>query len=223
MLRSVLTSRLTSKTAIFAFAAEKEEELLALKQMIEDGAIQSVVDKVYSIDQAAEAHARVETEQRRGSVVIALGDAHAPWSTAAVRVNGANVTLEYSHVRHGGDQVEIVVTDTPAAIAGLVTDARGRPSAHDWVVVFPADAHVVGRPRVVYSARLRQDGRFRIEPVAPGNYLAIAVSIPQNGWSDPRVAEQLWAEATAFRVAPSEQRILHLELSPAPAALEAAR
>jgi len=77
MLRSVLTSRLTDKTATFAFAAEKEEELLALKQIIEDGAIRSVVDRVYPIDQAAEAHARVETEQRRGSVVIALGDAHA--------------------------------------------------------------------------------------------------------------------------------------------------
>ena len=31
MLRSVLTSKFTDKTAIFVFAGEKEEELLALK------------------------------------------------------------------------------------------------------------------------------------------------------------------------------------------------
>ena len=72
MLRSVVTSRLTSKTALFAFAGEKEEELLELKQMIEEGEIQSVVDKVYAPEQAVEAHCRVETEQRLGIVVISM-------------------------------------------------------------------------------------------------------------------------------------------------------
>jgi len=72
MLRSVLTSSFTDKTAIFAFAGEKEEELLELKEMIEGGKIKPVVDKIYSIDQAAEAHRRVETEQRLGIVVISL-------------------------------------------------------------------------------------------------------------------------------------------------------
>ena len=70
MLRSVLTSKFTDKTAIFAFAGETEEELLALKKMIEESKIRSVVDKVYSFEQAAEAHRRVETEQRLGTVVI---------------------------------------------------------------------------------------------------------------------------------------------------------
>ena len=73
MLRSVLTSRFTDRTALFAFAGEKEEELLALKQMIEDGKIKSCVDKIYPMAQAVEAHRRVETEQRLGSVVISLG------------------------------------------------------------------------------------------------------------------------------------------------------
>ena len=70
MLRSVLTSMFTDRTAIFAFAGEREEELLALKEMIEGGKINSVVDRVYSFEQAAEAHRRVETEQRLGTVVI---------------------------------------------------------------------------------------------------------------------------------------------------------
>jgi NADPH:quinone reductase-like Zn-dependent oxidoreductase len=71
MLRSVLTSKFTDKKAMFAFAGEKEEELLALKEMIEAGKIKSIVDKIYSFEQAAEAHRRVETEQRMGTVVIA--------------------------------------------------------------------------------------------------------------------------------------------------------
>ena len=72
MLKSFLTSKFTDKKAIFVFAGEKEEELLALKEMIEDGKIKSIVDKIYSFEQAAEAHLRVETEQRLGTVVISV-------------------------------------------------------------------------------------------------------------------------------------------------------
>ena len=40
--------------------------------MIEEGKIKSIVDKIYTMEQAAEAHRRVETEQRLGSVVISM-------------------------------------------------------------------------------------------------------------------------------------------------------
>ncbi len=74
MLRSIVTSRLTDKTATFAFAGEKEEELLALKEMIEAGKIKSIVDKIYLPEEAAEAHRRVESEKRLGIVVISMDD-----------------------------------------------------------------------------------------------------------------------------------------------------
>jgi NADPH:quinone reductase-like Zn-dependent oxidoreductase len=72
MLRSILTSKFTDKTAIFAFARETEEELLKLKEMVEEGKIKPVVDQIYSLEQAAEAHRRVETEKRLGTVVISM-------------------------------------------------------------------------------------------------------------------------------------------------------
>ena len=75
MLRSVLTNRFSDKTAIFAFAGETREELATLQQMIEEGKIRPIVDRVYTMGQAAQAHTRVETEQRNGAVVIAIGDA----------------------------------------------------------------------------------------------------------------------------------------------------
>ena len=74
MLRSVLTTWLTDKTARFAFARESKAELLALKEMIECGKVISIVDKVYPMDQATDAHRRVEAEQRLGAVVIEIGD-----------------------------------------------------------------------------------------------------------------------------------------------------
>jgi NADPH:quinone reductase-like Zn-dependent oxidoreductase len=72
MLRAVVTSRFSDKTALFAFAGETEDELQALKELVEAGKIESVVDKIYAPEQAAEAHRRVETEQRLGIVVIRL-------------------------------------------------------------------------------------------------------------------------------------------------------
>ncbi len=73
MLRSFFTSVFTDKKAIFAFAGENKEELLELKEMIEEGRIKATVDNIYSLEQAAEAHRRVETEQRLGIVVISSG------------------------------------------------------------------------------------------------------------------------------------------------------
>ncbi len=74
MIRSVMTTRFTGKTARFAFAGETKADLLTLKEMIEGGAIKSIVDRVYPMEQAADAHSRVEREQRLGAVVIAIGE-----------------------------------------------------------------------------------------------------------------------------------------------------
>jgi NADPH:quinone reductase-like Zn-dependent oxidoreductase len=73
MLRSLFTTWFSDKTAGFAFARESREELLALKEMIEDGRIGSIVDCVFPMEQAADAHRLVEAEQRLGAIVIAIG------------------------------------------------------------------------------------------------------------------------------------------------------
>ena len=56
-----------------SFAGEREEELLELKRMIAAGKIAATVDKIYPMAEAAEAHRRVETEQRLGTVAISVG------------------------------------------------------------------------------------------------------------------------------------------------------
>ena len=73
MLRSPLTTWFTSKTATCAFAGETREELLTLKEMVEGGKIGSIVDRVFPMERAADAHRLVETEQRLGAIVIAIG------------------------------------------------------------------------------------------------------------------------------------------------------
>ena len=72
MWRASMTSMFTGKRAIFAFAGETKKELIAIKDMIENGRIKPVVDTVYPMDQAADAHRRVETEKRLGAVILSI-------------------------------------------------------------------------------------------------------------------------------------------------------
>lgn len=72
MLRSVLPLNRSGKKAIFAFAREKPEELRDLTAMIEQGKVTATVDQTFPMDKVAEAHRRVETEQRLGSIVLTI-------------------------------------------------------------------------------------------------------------------------------------------------------
>jgi len=62
----------TGKKVIFRFAGEFEQELLSLSSMLEAGQIRPVIDQVYPMAQAVEAHKRVESEERLGIVVLAI-------------------------------------------------------------------------------------------------------------------------------------------------------
>lgn len=70
--RASKTFKQTGKQVIFAFAEEREEELQAIKILIEAGKVRPIIDRVFSMEQAAEAHRRVETEARNGIVVISM-------------------------------------------------------------------------------------------------------------------------------------------------------
>ncbi len=75
LIRPLYTNLFSDKRAIIKFARETEEELIALKDMIEAGQIRPVLDNVYPMEKAAVAHQRVENEDRLGTVVLAIGHA----------------------------------------------------------------------------------------------------------------------------------------------------
>jgi NADPH:quinone reductase-like Zn-dependent oxidoreductase len=71
MLRALRGNR--DGTRVFAGPAKETlEHLVALRAMAEAGWYRPVIDQVFAFDRIAEAHARVETGRKRGSVVVTI-------------------------------------------------------------------------------------------------------------------------------------------------------
>lgn len=77
--------RASGKWVIAGVVAVKPHHLEEVAQLASVGALKPVIDRIYRLEQAAEAHALVDTGHKRGSVVLTLGAAAAqdPSSLAA--------------------------------------------------------------------------------------------------------------------------------------------
>ena len=74
MFRTILTCLTSKKKTIFQFAPETAEDLTFLSNLIATGKIMPWIDKTYPIEKTAEAHAYVQSGQKKGCVVINVKD-----------------------------------------------------------------------------------------------------------------------------------------------------
>jgi NADPH:quinone reductase-like Zn-dependent oxidoreductase len=72
MIRAKWTSKTTNKKVIVGAASGTTDDLLFLKELIEAGTIQSVIDRTYTLEQIPVAHRYIETGQKLGHVVITI-------------------------------------------------------------------------------------------------------------------------------------------------------
>jgi len=72
MIRAKWTTTTSTKKVIVGAASGTTDDLLFLKELIEAGTIQSVIDRTYPLEQIPVAHRYIETGQKLGHVVITI-------------------------------------------------------------------------------------------------------------------------------------------------------
>ncbi|MBT3275041.1 MAG: NAD(P)-dependent alcohol dehydrogenase [Spirochaetales bacterium] len=76
--RGIWTNLRSSNKVIFEAASSNGEDLVFLRELIEDGKIISVIDRTYPLEQIVEAHQYIETGRKSGNVVITVSASGRP-------------------------------------------------------------------------------------------------------------------------------------------------
>jgi hypothetical protein len=141
------------------------------------------------------------------------------WMVGSIRHFGRNVTdrtLDFSGEDVEG--IEIQLTQRIGMINGLLRDARGQAVGDATVVLF-ADDRDRWDPgsRYLRAARPDQGGRFTIDRLPEGRYMAVALDFLESGEeTNPETLERLRPLATGVALNEGESRTLDLRVLAAP-------
>jgi len=72
LLQMLWSSKIGSKKAIYLDVIDTKEDLIFLRELIEAGKLQSVIDRCYPLEHTPEAHRYAEKGHKKGNVVITL-------------------------------------------------------------------------------------------------------------------------------------------------------
>ena len=72
MLGALLRSARSGRRVLCGVSPERAEDLVFLARLAEAGAYRPLIDRTFPFDRIADAHARVDTQRKRGNVVVTL-------------------------------------------------------------------------------------------------------------------------------------------------------
>jgi hypothetical protein len=154
-----------------------------------------------------------------GLITISVTGVPAGWSVKSVSLDRVDVAGQL--VELGGantHQLEIVLSDRPSTVTGVVVDRNGQPLGGYAVVLFADDqTRWTASSPFLREERSTQTGQFRMKDVPAGDYLAVAVpDLPFRAFTKADVLAQLQAIATRLKVNEGEQKIISIRASPVP-------
>jgi beta-lactamase regulating signal transducer with metallopeptidase domain len=165
-----------------------------------------------------EADGSFQADSPGGLVTIDVNYLPDGWTVKSVYLDRVDVNGQAVDLTGGRRELEIVLTDTPSTVSGVVVDRNGRPLGGYSVVLFSEDeTRWTPSSRFLLEARSSQTGQFRLRDVPPGSYLAIAArGLPFRAWTNPDVLLRLQSLASTLRVAEGEQKTISIRASAIP-------
>ena len=143
------------------------------------------------------------------------------WYLKSIRTRGRDVTDEVAGFPVTGfgfiRDLEVVVSNKGAVVEGEVMDGSS-PASDASIVLFSSNPeHWFPSSRFVKSVRGNEEGRFRIEGIADGEYFLTAID-PLGGtagtaWQDPEFLRSLTITARRLRLREGDERNLTLTLT----------
>jgi hypothetical protein len=152
---------------------------------------------------------RFSFEAPAGPMTIAIPNVPSGWMVRRILVDDAEIGDRPFELAAGvGHRVEVVLTDRITQLLGVVRDAKERTVTGADVLVFPEDApRWTPGARSIKRARADAFGRFQIDALVPGDYLALAVDEPVPfALDDTALMQRFGAAATRVRIAEGERR-----------------
>ena len=140
-----------------------------------------------------------------------------PWTLKRVTLDGEDITDTPYPLRTSENvqSLRVLLTDRVADVSGAVTDARGQTVKEFVVVIQPArEMEPAILQRFLQTARPDQDGRFGARALPPGEYIATAVEVLEQGreW-DPDYRPRLRDAGRRFSIKEGESVDLDLKLA----------
>jgi hypothetical protein len=159
-----------------------------------------------------------ELKGLHGARLIRVGNAPPGWRLKSVKLNGTDITDSGAEFKAGETTsgLEIELTNRATSVAGAVTANDGTVLKDYTVVIFSESPEHWRMPmtRWVTGTRPDQEGRFKVQHLPAGSYLAIAVDyLPQGEWGDPELLDRLKSKAKRFTLDEGAAHTLDLKLS----------
>jgi hypothetical protein len=111
--------------------------------------------------------------------------------------------------------VEVTLHDRATELAGVLSDAQGRPAPAATVIAFPSDPRYwMPESRRIQAMRPSRDGQFAFRGLPAGDYRLVAVTDAEPGqWFDPGFLRALAGSATAVTLGDAEKKTQNLKIN----------
>jgi protocatechuate 3,4-dioxygenase beta subunit len=137
------------------------------------------------------------------------------WTVKAILYDGRDVSDTPMEMKSGEELtgVQAIVSNRATKISGQLADDKGAPLLDGTVIVFADDASKWSDDsRWVRAVRPDQQGRYQIQGLPPGEYLAVAVDYVEDGvWNDPEYLESIRRHGQRLTLVDAESRSLSLK------------